>query len=74
MGCNTINSYNKGMVTTEENQYFYLQAMKVDFLTKMWERELYTLSLMRAADWGKKIDKENKEYFSKNHLVDKYNV
>ena len=62
------------MVITEENQYFYLQAMKVDFLDKAWERECYTLALMRAAAWGKKIDKENKVYFSKNHLTDKYNV
>lgn len=62
------------MVITEENQYFYLQAMKVDFLDKAWEREWYTLALMRAAAWGKKIDKENKVYFSKNHLTDKYNV
>ena len=62
------------MIITEENQYFYLQAMKVDFLDKAWEREWYTLALMRAAAWGKKIDKEKKEYFSKNHLTDKYNV
>ena len=74
MGCNNINSYNKGMVITEENQEFYLQALKVDFITERWEREWYTLALMRAAAWGKKVDKENKEYFSKNHLVDKYNV
>ena len=62
------------MVITEENQYFYLQAMKVDFLDKEWELEWYTLALMRAAAWGKKIDKENKGYFKKNHLIDKYNV
>jgi hypothetical protein len=62
------------MIITEENQYFYLQAMKVDFLDKAWEREWYTLALMRAVAWGKKIDKENEEYFSKNHLTDKYNV
>ena len=74
MECDTININNKGMVITEENQYFYLQAMKVDFLDKAWEREWYTLALMRAAAWGKKIDKENKVYFSKNHLTDKYNV
>ena len=62
------------MVITDDNQYFYLQAMKVDFLDKAWEREWYTLALMRAAAWGKKIDKENKVYYSKNHLTDKYNV
>ena len=48
--------------------------MNVDFLDKAWEREWYTLALMKAAAWGKKVDKENKEYFSKNHLTDKYNV
>ena len=74
MECDTFNINNKGMVITEENQYFYLQAMKVDFLDKAWEREWYTLALMRAAAWGKKIDKENKMYYSKNHLTDKYNV
>ena len=74
MECNTIYIDNEGMVITDENQYFYLQAMKVDFLDKAWEREWYTLALMRAAAWGKKIDKENKVYFSKNHLTDKYNV
>ena len=74
MECDTFNINNEGMVITEENQYFYIQAMKVDFLDKAWEREWYTLALMRAAAWGKKIDKENKVYFSKNHLTDKYNV
>ena len=62
MECNTIYIDNEGMVITDENQYFYLQAMKVEFLNKAWEREWYTLALMRAAAWGKKIDKENKEY------------
>lgn len=62
------------MIITEENQYFYLQAMKVDFLDKAWEREWYTLALMRASAWGKKVDKENKVYYSKNHLTDKYNI
>ena len=74
MECNTIYIDNEGMVITEENQYFYLQAMKVDFLNKAWEREWYTLALMRAAAWGKKIDKQNKEYYSKNRIIDKYNV
>lgn len=74
MECNTIYINNEGMVITEENQYFYLQAMKVDFLNKAWEREWYTLALMGAAAWGKKIDKQNKEYYSKNRIIDKYNV
>lgn len=74
MECNTIYIDNEGMVITDENQYFYLQAMKVDFLDKAWEREWYTLALMRAAAWGKKIDKQNKEYYRKNRIIDKYNV
>jgi len=62
------------MIITDANEKFYLQALKVDFLTKQWEREWYTLALMRAAAWGRKVDKENRIYFSKNHLIDKYNV
>ena len=62
------------MTITEENQEFYLQAMKVDFLDKAWEREWYATALMNAANWGKRIDKENKEYFKKNKLINKYNV
>ena len=62
------------MIVTDENKEFYLQAMKVDFLTERWEKEWYTLALMRAAAWGKRIDRQNKEYRSKNNLVGKYNV
>lgn len=62
------------MIVTEENKEYYLQAMRVDFLTERWEREWYALALMRAASWGNKIDKQNKMYFSKNHLIDKYNI
>lgn len=73
MECNTIYIDNEGMVITDENQYFYLQAMKVDFLDKAWEREWYTLALMRAAAWGQKIDNEDKNLKKKSRLVDKYN-
>lgn len=62
------------MEVTEENKEYYLQAMRVDFLTERWEREWYALALMRAASWGKKIDKESKEYNKQNRLIDKYNV
>ena len=62
------------MKVTEENCECYLQAMKVDFLTEEWEKEWYVLALMNAAAWGKKIEKQNKEYFSMNKLVNKYNV
>lgn len=61
------------MIVTDENKEFYLQAMKVDFLTERWEKEWYTLALMRAAAWGKKIDKMNKEYHSRFTLTEKYN-
>lgn len=49
-------------------------AEKVDFLDKPWEKRIYAKALLDAAEWGRKKDKENKEYFSKNHLIDKYNV
>lgn len=62
------------MVITDDNQEFYLQALRVDFLTERWEREWYTLALMKAAAWGKKVDNENKEYKKKHRLIDKYNV
>ena len=74
MGSNTINTYIKGMKVTESNCEYYLQAMKVDFLTEQWELEWYTLALMNAAAWGKKVDKENSEYKKNNRLIDKYNI
>lgn len=74
MGSNTINTYIKRMKITEANCEYYLQAMKVDFLTEQWEREWYTLVLMNAAAWGKKVDKENSEYKKNNRLIDKYNI
>lgn len=58
----------------EDKETYYLQARSVDFLTERWEIEWYALALMRADKWGKKIDEQNKEYFSKNHLIDKYNI
>lgn len=51
-----------------------LMAMRVGFLTERWEKEMYAGALASATAWGRKIDKQNKEYFDKNHLVDKYNV
>lgn len=62
------------MIITDENEKFYLMALRVDFLTEPWERELYTKALMSAVAWGKKVDEQNREYFNKNHLIDKYNV
>ena len=62
------------MTITEENEEFYLQALRVDFLTQRWEREWYALALMSAVAWGKKIDRQNKEYKRTHRLIDKYNV
>ena len=62
------------MIVTDENKEFYLQAMKVDFLTEQWEREQYAAAIKNATEWGRKIDRINKEYRLKNKLSDKYNV
>ena len=51
-----------------------IDISKVDFITKYWEAEMYLGAIVSAVRWGKKISKENREYFSKNHLIDKYNV
>ena len=52
----------------------FKEAQKVDILTTLTEKAHYAQVLYEAALWRKKKDKENKEYFSKNHLIDKYNV
>lgn len=62
------------MIVTDENKEFYLQAMKVDFLTERWEREWYAAAIKSATEWGRKIDRINKECRQKNKLTDKYNV
>lgn len=62
------------MEITVENIEFCLQAMEVDFLKKRWERELYTLALMRAAEWGRSIDKQKEYYRRTNKLIDKYKI
>lgn len=49
------------MIVDDENKECFLQALRVDFLTEPWEKELYTKALMSAVAWGKKIDKENLE-------------
>lgn len=58
---------------TTEDLYYLCQVMahKVDFLTTPEERIRYTEALFSAKMWGIKKTKENKEYFSKNHLIDK---
>ena len=61
------------MTVTDENKEFYLQAMKVDFLTEKWEVEKYMTALMVADAWGKKIARKNREYFFKLKLVEKCN-
>lgn len=52
----------------------FKEAQKVEFLNTLQEKAHYAQVLYEAALWGKQKDKENKEYFSKNHLIDKYNV
>ena len=62
------------MIVTDENKKYYLQAIKVEFLTEQWEREQYAAAIKSATEWGRKIDRINKEYRQKNKLTDKYNV
>lgn len=62
------------MIVTDENKKYYLQAMKVSFLTEQWEREQYAAAIKSATEWGRKIDRINKENRRKNRLTDKYNV
>lgn len=45
---------------------------RVGFLTKSWERQMYSSVLVKAMQWGRKKDKENREYFNNNRLVRKY--
>lgn len=52
----------------------FIEAQKVDFITTYQEQAHYAQVLLEAAEWGRKKDKENKEYFRKNHLIDKYKV
>ena len=52
----------------------YIEARKVDFLTKHWERDLYAKNIVRAIEWGMKIDEQNKTYRKKNRMIDRYNV
>ena len=59
-----------------EDLYYQCQFMahEVDFLTTPKEIIRYTEALFSACMWGIKKTKENKDYFSKNHLIDKYNI
>lgn len=49
-------------------------ALAVEFISTHRERLHYAQVLLEAAEWGRQKDKENEEYFRKNHLIDKYNV
>lgn len=62
------------MIVTDENKEYYLQAMRVDFLTEQWEREQYAAAIKSATEWGRKIDRLNKEYRRTHRLIDKYNI
>lgn len=61
---------------TTDDLHFICQcrADEVTFLTEKWEKKLYAAALFQAKMWGYKKARENKEYFKKNHLIDKYNV
>ena len=50
------------------------ETLSVEFLTEPWEKNLYATCLYEASLWGIKREKENKDYFKKNHLIDKYNL
>ena len=62
------------MEVTGENVKYIFEAIKVDFLTERWEKEMYAIALIQADEWGKKIDKQNLEYRKRNRLIDRYNV
>lgn len=62
------------MIVAEGNEKYILEAVKVDFLTERWEKEMYAVALIQADEWGKKIDKQNLEYRKRNRLIDRYNV
>ena len=49
------------MKVTKENEEFYFQAKKVDFLDKKWELEWYVRVLAEAAAWGENIDRNKKK-------------
>ena len=62
------------MIVAEGNEKYILEAVKVDFLTERWEKEMYAVALIQANEWGKKIDRQNLEYKKRNRLIDRYNV
>ena len=57
------------MEVTGENVKYIFEAIKVDFLTERWEKEMYAAALIEANEWGKKIDEQNKEYKKKHRLI-----
>ena len=50
----------------------YKEAEKVDFLTTEYEKKYYATVLLKAAEWGRKKEQENKDYYKRNRLIDKY--
>lgn len=69
-----MNKSIRNKMTTEEKLFCIRETISTEFLTEQWERELYLSSLALAIIWGNKQTQKNKEYFSKNHLIDRYNV
>ena len=61
------------MIITKDIEPLWKMALDVDFLSE-WERYLYLNALIKANEWGKKVKRENEEYFKKNHFIDKYNI
>ena len=57
------------MIVAEGNEKYILEAVKVDFLTERWEKEMYAVALIQANEWGKKIDKQAKEYKQNHRLI-----
>lgn len=49
------------MIVTDENKKYYLEAIKLDFLTEEWEREQYAAAIKSATEWGKEIDKKKRK-------------
>lgn len=62
------------MLVTDKNKKYLLIAMEVDFLTEVWERDLYAYSLMKAVEWSKKIDKQRSRLTSMDALKRCYNT
>lgn len=57
-----------------EDEVYYLQAMKVDFLETKEERRCYAMALKGACEWGQRIDRQSKRKSLNKQLRERYNV